>query len=211
MRVATRGKAGAWLHPLVADPLQRSNVLWGLASNLFATAGLVIVTGPVFQQYLINVGLDEEQIGIHGFAVGVAGAGALFLLSGLADRVRRRVRAVVICGLVAILLPVMLCVLSLVGSSTLSPSAILVVLVVLAVLLALPGSFGTFEISPPEVVDAFNGARFILLAIGGGTATYLVGLLLKSFDLLPIFMGGAALTFVNGVWYWYGFRRRRPD
>jgi len=67
---------------------------------------------------------------------------------------------------------------------------------------------GTYEIVAPEVMGAYNGARLMLLSVGGAMSMSLVGWLLESLDPMPVFVAGAALKLVTGIWYGYGFRRR---
>ena len=56
-------------------------------------------------------------------------------------------------------------------------------------------------------MGAFSGARLMLLSVGGAISVALVGRFLESFDPLPVFVAGAVLKLITGVWYWYGFRR----
>ena len=410
-----------WLQRLTDNPLQRRNIRWMITAGLLSTAGSVLVFGPVFQTYLVKAGLTKGQIGLHGSAMQIAHAIGMLALMGLADRVRRRVRTVVICALIAGLTPAVLAVLTLLGPDLQTPTIVFVVIVLLGVVeqlvgslrgmvhsglmvriihaglrgrltgisgltsglvgmglgmvvsrilgltgfprgfticfgaatplyilaafshgnltelpelerpgrsgsafpwaaisdvlklrefrmllgpntlrgldsgvfyfawivglqrLDLPASYvglaamaqaisgtilgsmalglcsdrwgpgrvvfggdllaavalagmvltdsppvflafyalaafggtlegagvplGTYEIVPPEVMGAFSGARLMLLSVGGAISVALVGRFLESFDPLPVFMAGAVLKLITGVWYWYGFRR----
>jgi len=68
---------------------------------------------------------------------------------------------------------------------------------------------GTLAVAPPHLTGAFNGARLMLLGALGAASTLLVGWLLESVDPRPVFVCGAALTFVMGIWHWHGFRSER--
>ena len=410
------------LRRLTDNPLQRRNILWMLSAGLFGSAGSLFFQGPVLQTYLLEVGVTKAQIGLLGSVGGIVGAGAMLALMGVADRIERRVRAEVLLGLVPVLTPIVLVVLTLHGPGVQNASVVfgallissfilplvgslqamvggslyvrlihvnvrgrlagvsglvcglacmgtgLVVGKVLAVLgfprgytvcfglapvffvavallrarlaelpelkrpgrsgspfpwsamlevlklkqfrvllapnllrgltsgfaffawivakerLDLPAGYagravmvnalagtivghlaiglvldrwgpgplafagyvltamallglgvmnsplvflalygliafggtligtgvplGTYEIAPPEVTGAFNGARLILLSVGGAISMPVVGHLLGVYDPLHVFAGGAVLLLVNGVWYWHGFRRR---
>ncbi|MDP6439974.1 MAG: hypothetical protein QGH74_10095 [Candidatus Brocadiia bacterium] len=66
---------------------------------------------------------------------------------------------------------------------------------------------GVFEIAPPEIIGAFNGARLMLTIAATAISISVAGQLLKTLGPLPVFAAGAALSVVTGIWYWYAFRR----
>jgi predicted MFS family arabinose efflux permease len=66
---------------------------------------------------------------------------------------------------------------------------------------------GVFEIAPPEMMGAFNGARLMLTIAATAISMSAAGQLIKTVGPLPVFVAGAALSVVTGIWYWHAFRR----
>jgi len=70
--------------------------------------------------------------------------------------------------------------------------------------------FGCTIIVPPELMGAFSSARLMVLAGSGAVGSLLFGYLFDHYNPLLIFGIGAALKLLNGLWFWYVFRSRRP-
>jgi MFS family permease len=129
------------LHWLSSDPLQRRNVFWMVAAELFTAAGAVFIAGPVLQTYLVEVGLSESQIGVYGSIGAIAATVGTLVLMGVADRVHRRIRVVMVCGLIASLGPLVLMLLSGLPRHQQTAGIVLTAIVVLALLLNPVSSF----------------------------------------------------------------------
>ena len=97
---------------LTSDPLERRNVAWFMAGGVLMSCGLTFSTGPVLQAFLLHVGLNTRQLGRISFVAQIASAVGMFAFMGLADRARRRARAVTVLALAASATPVVLYVLS---------------------------------------------------------------------------------------------------
>lgn len=158
-----------WLRRLSADPAERRNAGWRIATGLVGSAGGVFVGGPVVQAFLVQAGLGAGQIGLHGSVGSAAGALGMLLLMGLADRVRRRARAVVLCSLVGCLDPALLLLLALLGGQRLGPSGTLAALIAAAALLQPVSSFLsmvhaglTVRVLRPAILGRVSGVGGVL-------------------------------------------------
>ncbi len=128
------------LRRLTDNPLQRRNIFWLLSAGLLGSAGALFFQGPVLQTYLLEVGVTKAQIGLLGSVAGITGAGAMLALMGVADRIERRVRAEVLLGLVPVLTPIALVVLTLLSPLLQKASVVFGALLVLSLILPLVGS-----------------------------------------------------------------------
>jgi len=70
--------------------------------------------------------------------------------------------------------------------------------------------FGCTIVVPPERLGAFSSARLLVLTASGGLGSLLFGFLFDHCNPLLIFGLGAGLKLLNGVWFWYVFRRGGP-
>ncbi|MDP6439873.1 MAG: MFS transporter, partial [Candidatus Brocadiia bacterium] len=68
---------------------------------------------------------------------------------------------------------------------------------------------GVFETAPPEMMGAFNGARLMLTIAATAVSMSAAGQLVKALGPFPVFVAGAALSVVTGIWYWHAFRRTK--
>ena len=124
-----------------SDPAEQRNAAWRVTTSLGGSAAGAFLGGPVLQTFFLYQGLEPSQMGLHGAVGSAAGALGMLLLMGLADRVRRRVRAVVLCSLILCLDPAVLLALALVDGERLDPAVVLAILVVLAACLQPVGAF----------------------------------------------------------------------
>jgi len=68
---------------------------------------------------------------------------------------------------------------------------------------------GTFEIAPPEVAGAFNGARLMIMDGVGAVSGLIVGQVLGPLGAFVVLGCAAIGHLATGVLYWYGFQRRQ--
>ena len=122
-----------WLHRLTPDPLERSNLFWMVVTGLITTSGIVLISGPVRQTFLVEVGLTEGQIGIYGSIAAATAAAGLLCLMGVADRIRRRVRALVIFSVFVGLEAVVLATLALLDDDVRTPTLVFAAIVAVAI------------------------------------------------------------------------------
>jgi MFS family permease len=122
-----------WLHRLTPDPVERTNLFWMVVAGLTGTTGVVLISGPVLQTFLVEVGLSESQIGIHGSIAAAASAAGMLGLMGVPDRIKRRVRALVFFGVFVGLEAVVLAALALLDNDARSPTLVFAAIVAVAI------------------------------------------------------------------------------
>jgi MFS family permease len=73
--------------------------------------------------------------------------------------------------------------------------------------------FGCTIIVPPERMGAFSAARLMVLNGSNAVGALLFGYLFDRFadNPIPVFAVAAVLKLLNGVWFWYVFRLRKPE
>ena len=156
------------------DPLEQRNAFWMIAASLFTGAGSVFIGGPVLQTYLVRAGLTEGQIGIYGSVGALAGAAGLLTLVGVADRVQRRIRTVVICGSIACLGPLVLAGLSALPPERQTAGVVFSAVLLLALLLHPVGALKGMVHSSLLVRVIHVRIRGKLIGIGGLTSGVVV-------------------------------------
>lgn len=197
------GRLDSWLKRLGADPRERRNALWRIASGVMASAGGVFRGGPVFQSFLVHAGLSAAQIGLHGSVGSAAGTVGTLLLMGVADRLRLRVRAFVLCGLASCVDPIVLLALALLGRGDgLSPTVVLAAIVAVAAVLQTVASLHSMVYAGLIVrlfrqgnLGRVHGASGVL----SGAAAIAFGLLVARVLATADAPGGFAVCFAAAV------------
>lgn len=67
---------------------------------------------------------------------------------------------------------------------------------------------GTYDVAPPAMIAAYNGARLLLLSGSSALSLPAIGYLLDDLRTpVPVFVAAAGLALLNGWLYWRGFDR----
>lgn len=67
---------------------------------------------------------------------------------------------------------------------------------------------GTYDVAPPAMIAAYNGARLLLLSGSSALSLPAIGYLLDDLKTpVPVFVAAAGLALLNGWLYWRGFDR----
>jgi hypothetical protein len=107
---------------------------WSVSASLAFSVAAFLTSGTVFQAYLLESGLVNQQIGIIGSAASLTYTVALFALIGIANGVHRRIRAVTHLRLLSVVLPLGLLALTLFHAEGITPVTVLIFVVVLMLL-----------------------------------------------------------------------------
>ncbi len=184
------------------DPQEQRNTTWRIATGLSGSAAGAFLGGPVLQAFFLHLGLEPSQIGLHGSVGSAAGALGMLLLMGMADRVRRRVRTVVLCSLILCLDPAVLLGMALIDDPRLDSTVMLLVLIVLAACLQPVGAFLnmvhaglTVRIVHPRLLGRITGVS----GVTAGLLAMLLGLVVARILAAWPAPAGFALCFALAV------------
>jgi len=198
MSTRRKRKPEPLLSTLRSNALQRRNVIAQLTARLFGAAGMALVAPPLVQSFMLKVGLTKGQIGTIGSVASISGAAGMCLLMGVSDRIERRVRTVVLCSLVAVLTPVALAALSLLGAEFRTAGVVFAVLAAVALLRGPIESLGAMVSSALYVRTMHVHIRGRVTGINGliaGVTGALFGLIGARILQLKGFPAGYALCF----------------
>lgn len=191
-----------WLEKLSDDPLQRRNLFWHVTAAVFTAAGTALTLGPVFQTFLVKTGLTEGQIGTYGSVAEIAYGVGMLALMGAADRVNRRVRAVVACTLAAALTPAVLLILCLLGAELRTAAVVFASMIALAIIQRPVTSFGVMVNSSLFVRLVHVNIRGRLVGISGfisGVIALTLGLVVAQILVLARFPKGFTICFAVAI------------
>ncbi len=101
-----------WMNKLTKNETEQRNVLSLGLSMVIKNADAPMITGTELQTFQVRCGLSAGQIGALGSVGQITSAIAMFLLMGVADRIKNRVRANTLLTLAMAIYPIFLVILS---------------------------------------------------------------------------------------------------
>lgn len=116
-----------------ASAPQRRNFLWLGLTGLIRQADVPLFTGTELQAFQVRVGMSNTQIGAVGLVSSIVMAVAMFLTSGLSDRLRNPVRTMAWLTAMMTVFPIGMVGLCLLGPEMLTPSVVFPSIIMLTV------------------------------------------------------------------------------
>lgn len=166
---------------LTDNPRELRNVLWITIANLLYGAGAALFAGELMQGYLTRTGFDTSEIGFLVSVVPFSNALGLLALMGLADRVRNRIMAYVVCLMLVSVPPAVIAVVALTFGETVPLPVLKIVLTTVFACQGLAASF-MFMLDYPIIARAFT------VGIRGS----IFGILTMTYSILAVAVGWVA-------------------
>ncbi len=182
------------LRKITDDPVEGRNLFWSSLGWTLFGLGTLLVGGTVLQTYLVKVGLSNIQLGLISFSGGMGFTVGTLLLPGLADRAKKCIRAVALCMLPPIFLPLALIIINLGGPGLIEVAVVFWTLIMLS-------AFVQFVLAYQNMVSA----GMWTLTFGNSTRGKAFGLQGIMVGIASIAMGSLSIKILAEMGYPEGF------
>jgi MFS family permease len=177
MRILDTG-LGLALGRLTSNEQERRNVFWRTLAMLLTGAAIALYGGELWAAFLTKSGFSMTQIGALSSVSLLSNALGLLAFMGLADRIRDRIRAYVLCVLVTAVFPPIVSGLAL--APGVSRTALFVCLIVLGIVQQLVAAMWImldYPVLVRTVSPEIRGRMFAILTTACGVLPIITGVL----------------------------------